>query len=477
MISKRLIIFYFLLIILLFILSFRAPIDPDLGWHLRVGEYIYQNGQVPTDAIFNWSYQDYPFIDFNWLANLIMWLIYDNFGLLALTFLFSTILTFFFIWICIKLRFNNTPISYNIIAFIITFPVWFMFYGVRVQIFSWIFYSILLYSFWINKKVRKFLPLLFLFWANVHGSFLFGIVMYLLLMIIEFVVESKNLESIKKSIIIFIFSLISTFITPYGLGIWKEVLSQQSISAPYNYIMEWHSPDFHSETGTFILILISLLLVVFYFSKPKKESIRYIIIFITLWLGLFSVRHLPFLLITITPLLSQFFSGFIGNVTIKIKPIFQYLSSLLVIAIIILIIPTFNSHIITSQSVENIGKTGQYPYKIVQYLKKHPALLKKRAINQYSLGGYLIWNFPEKKWFMDGRMAAWRIKGHKINELAVLLESKVSAADPVGMKYVKDNHVELVIYDKNSTIIKVLKEKNDWHLLSKDGDYNLMVKK
>jgi len=47
-----------------------------------------------------------------------------------------------------------------------------------------------------------------------------------------------------------------------------------------------------------------------------------------------------------------------------------------------------------------------YPKKAIEYLKKNPK--EGNLFSEYGWGGYLIWKYPEKKTFVDGRMAIWR---------------------------------------------------------------------
>ncbi|MFC1649721.1 hypothetical protein ACFL2C_03365, partial [Patescibacteria group bacterium] len=52
----------------------------------------------------------------------------------------------------------------------------------------------------------------------------------------------------------------------------------------------------------------------------------------------------------------------------------------------------------------SIGKT--YPVDAVEFLKNKPT--KGRLFSPYNWGGYLVWNYPQKKVFIDGRMPSWR---------------------------------------------------------------------
>ncbi|MDP3998348.1 MAG: hypothetical protein Q8P89_01930, partial [bacterium] len=59
----------------------------------------------------------------------------------------------------------------------------------------------------------------------------------------------------------------------------------------------------------------------------------------------------------------------------------------------------------SSKSIKNLSLAGGYPYQAVEYLKEHP---QERMFNFYNWGGYLIWQLPENKTFIDGRMSGWK---------------------------------------------------------------------
>ncbi|MEK9175970.1 MAG: hypothetical protein AAB520_00845, partial [Patescibacteria group bacterium] len=43
----------------IFIFSIHLPQDPDLGWHLKYGEYFFENGSVLRDNTFSALMPDY----------------------------------------------------------------------------------------------------------------------------------------------------------------------------------------------------------------------------------------------------------------------------------------------------------------------------------------------------------------------------------------------------------------------------------
>lgn len=52
------------------------------------------------------------------------------------------------------------------------------------------------------------------------------------------------------------------------------------------------------------------------------------------------------------------------------------------------------------------GTQGMYPDKAIAYAKAHRS--EGQLFSTYNWGGYLIWQYPSKKVFIDGRMPSWR---------------------------------------------------------------------
>lgn len=107
---------FFIVVIILFILilAIQLPGDPDMGWHLKNGEYlINHNFQPPQTDIYSYTMPDFPLIMHEWLTDIVMFFLYQHFGLISLVILFTiiTLLAFFLVARSIK-----SPLSYQLIA-------------------------------------------------------------------------------------------------------------------------------------------------------------------------------------------------------------------------------------------------------------------------------------------------------------------------------------------------------------------------
>src|SRR3990167_9331643 len=93
-----LIILSLLPFIFVFISTLYQPIDPDLGWHLKYGEYFFEKGSLLKENTFSTEMPDFRWPNVSWGTDLITYFTFHHFGFLGLTVLSALIvtLTFFF---------------------------------------------------------------------------------------------------------------------------------------------------------------------------------------------------------------------------------------------------------------------------------------------------------------------------------------------------------------------------------------------
>ncbi|HET9297511.1 MAG TPA: hypothetical protein VFP18_11515, partial [Candidatus Binatia bacterium] len=66
------------------ILSMDPPIDPDIWWHLRVGQWIVEHGRVPYVDVFSSYGAGKPWIAYSWLFDVLVFFLHRQFGLLGI---------------------------------------------------------------------------------------------------------------------------------------------------------------------------------------------------------------------------------------------------------------------------------------------------------------------------------------------------------------------------------------------------------
>jgi hypothetical protein len=78
------------------IYSLYQPSDPDLGWHLKYGEYFWQNGSVLRNNTFSSMMPDFHWANTSWLTDIIGYPIFHFFGFFGLAVASALIVTLTF---------------------------------------------------------------------------------------------------------------------------------------------------------------------------------------------------------------------------------------------------------------------------------------------------------------------------------------------------------------------------------------------
>lgn len=425
-----------LILVVVFIISFFY-LDPDFGWHLRVGQIISQTGVAKNDPL-SYTMPSFVFIDHEWLTNLayyklFLWLGKIGMAVIVVVTSISTVL--------LALSSIKKPLFLPL--FLLSSAVLLPFVGVRPQIETWFLLSVLVYVTLNNEELwrrwKYFLPFLFVVWVNLHGGFAAGIIYLFIFLSLKFY-RQKKIE--VSEVLIFGLSIIATFINPFGTGIWKEVFSQIFDTSLRWSIEEWKPSILNFDIPFVVFLVFSLFLTWRYKAKIYLEKLG--VYFFFLVQALTSLRHTPLWIIISLPLLaenlnfldlevkkykfgSDRFAKILNFLTIGSLAVFS-LESLLVV-----------------NSAVNFRENKLYPRDAVQYLKGN--LPQGEIFSVYEWGGYLDWKLPEKKVFIDGRMASWRRdtapiseSNYALKEYTRLMQGEVSL-NTIAQKY----NIELLL--------------------------------
>ena len=298
----------------------------DFWWHLKIGEWILENGQVPQTGIFSWYalQENLPWISHEWLSEILLYLIYSALGpvgILAMSALLALLL------LSLLLQVNRTsflehpaPTSAYFLFALLIFPVYF--YG-RPQIFSvFLLFAVgyCLYRFMdgTGRRLIYWIPVLSILWSNLHGGSanlpytlcLMALVSGLLRFEHPRIAENpiKRRDALQL-LAVALASMLATAVSPHGFEMIAYPFINMGDALMVNNIGEWASPDAKSIFELLLcfgpILFVSLvfllsekkirlfdLLVFLFFAYLAFRSIRFILLFYII--GSFYVfRYLP----------------------------------------------------------------------------------------------------------------------------------------------------------------------------------------
>jgi hypothetical protein len=154
--------------------------DPDLWWHLRTGQLIWQRGEIPRTDWFTFTNPDSPWIDLHWGFQLFAAGLWHLGGAPALVLAKSALGVAAFGLLLLATR-KEWSAARSVACWL---PALVIFYGrnqVRPEMFSFVFLAAeLLIAFHARRRpgLVWLWPLIQLVWINVHALFVLGVVIW-----------------------------------------------------------------------------------------------------------------------------------------------------------------------------------------------------------------------------------------------------------------------------------------------------------
>jgi len=440
-------IFFILGLFLIFFISLQAPTDPDFGWHLKIGQDILANHTISHFDPYSFTMSDFPWISYSWLSDIFVALFQKLFGFFGLSIIFSLITAAAFFLVA---RAYQTELSYQIIAALLGSILSVSVVGIRDQIWSVLGLAILIFIIlrWRNNphsKIIWWLPLLFVIWTNIHPGFVAGLVLFVIFIIFESfkykrlspeLVEGitaqrqnftlRQAQGIKFWLLaIFFLSLAATLLNPYGLRIYEEVWRTLSDFAGRSQIIEWR-PLFSAGMDVFLpTVFFALFLFGAQFFAKKHDFTLIALSAIFFVFALLAWRNLPLFFIASSPLAVLTIENFTGK---NLLDLIKTPTILLIIFALAFYAGWHNIKQVWVQDTnpQTLAKEANFPYGAVKFLaSNHLPLATDHLFNEYNWGGYILWQMPNQKVFIDGRMVHWKLPSkHIFDDYQILQAAK-----------------------------------------------------
>ena len=449
---KRVILFSFVFIAIFACFWVRGAIylDPDFGYRLKTGELILSSS-FPEKDPYSYTMPSFPYVEHAWLVASFWAYFLPIIGNVGLA-LVAAILALGALLISVSRVESNLLLKKlstgGSFLFLLATATILPFSGVRAQVFSWFITSILMFILFDSRAKKYFaiLPFLFLLWGNLHGSFIAGLAILLLVVVVRWVRKKKI---IPKEFLISVFSFAATLVNPYGVGGWGEALSSVTDTTLRWQISEWMPAVFMVDLA-FISFLVFSTVMIYRFRKRFKieEVMLYALVLLA---ALLSRRHIPLWVIVSLPLATSALNHFynevksIKNAIPRFKKVYTYTW---VGSLILLLSQSFFS----IRSASFLREDRFYPKNAITFLKSE--LPSSEIFSEYGWGGYLVWKLPEKKVFIDGRMPSWKLREPSSHELTSAFDTytKLLEGEVDYKKVFNDFGIDTVLWPKNERL-------------------------
>jgi len=421
-----------------FSMEARNPVrDPDVWWHLAVGNWIAEHHSVPQVGIFSRTAADRPWIAYSWGYEVLLSRAYSWFGLMGIAW-FGLLVTLavaaVLFWMCYRLS-RSFWIAW-VVGTVGCFAYLFSLMPRPVFV-SMAAYTILL-GLLIEARQKGdlpklyFVPPLFLLWANLHIQFVYGLCLLALFTFVtglEHFCEQRELSfrwlpppklSFSGTLFVFAASVLACCIGPYFFRVFRVGLEYANSRVPYTFILELQPPKFVYFTDYFLLFLTISGFVVLLWKRRFDLFSATLLIVTTIsafrhsrdaWLVSISAALLIADALKRTPGGEDRFSPLELAATFAVVPL--------------LLIGVAKSTDFYPRELDR-AISYDYPVNAANFLRRHP--LAGPIYNDLNWGGFLIWYMPNYPVAFDGRTDLY---GDELTGIIARSREGDYASDPI----------------------------------------------
>jgi hypothetical protein len=384
-----------LLGVILFLVIIAAcgltPMQTDTWWQLRAGRDMWVSRSVLLTDVYSHTAYGAFWPNHEWLSELFFYAMYRAGGLPLLTLSAAALIAggWAFTWaLC---QGGGTNRFLWTAAALVSASVW---WEPRPHAFSLLF--LMATVFLLVRQRYRWLPLVFVMWANCHGGVLLGFVVLAAGLGIQTLVQPRTWLRAPS---IFLACLLATTATPLGLAFWTEI--PRSLARIRLYPLdEWQRPGV-TEASMLPFWIIAVVLCGALIRNRRRlahaklaDATLYACAVVLLPMALSAVRHVgPFLMVAVPALTSLLYQGDVTAPVDKPRPRLN-------LAIMSIAATALAGTLVWAYRNE-IPRLRWHPVPALalQALQQCPDNL----YNRYDEGGYLLWFAPDRKVFLDGR--------------------------------------------------------------------------
>jgi hypothetical protein len=381
--------------------------DPDIWWQLRIGQVIWATHSAPTTEIFSHTAAGYPWIPHEWLSQLSIYAAYylgGYVGLMAWLTIFASLL------LVLLYALSSLYSGDSKLAFLGGLIGWYfgtVGMAIRPLVIghTFVVIELLLLHLGRTRDRRWFwlLPLVFGIWVNCHGSYASGLVILVVtgacgffdLKIGPVVSFAWAARTHRTYIWASLLSFVALLWNPEGWRLLRypiDVLFLQHTGLAN--VNEWLPlPLLDIRAAGLLAILIGVAVA----AAAGRVEVRLDEAILLAMVALLAVRHQRMLFlfgVVSAPIVCRLAAAMWSTRERKRDlPIANAVCMGIAVLTVALSFPT------QSDLEDQVRKSS--PVAAVEFIRN--AHLQGPMLNDYTLGGYLMWTLPEHKVFVDGR--------------------------------------------------------------------------
>jgi hypothetical protein len=404
--------------LLFVVLSARPLWHTDLWGHLAYGRWIAAAKAVPAVEPLMPLAQGVPFIDTAWLSQVIGFEAMNWLGVTSLTFLYSasiTAMATMLLWRGYR-RSQSAGIALAGVGLWL-WACWQHLSIMRPQLAGMLCFTLLLTLMTSRQRPTWHwlaVPALFVAWANLHGSFVVGLLLLAGLAAgrsIDLAVRCGEFRAVqrdshvRRSVMLLELAATAVLLNPYGLRLYAEVLSVAN-NPNVQELTEWAPLQLRMAQGQ-VTAVVALLLIVLYRLSPRRVTSAEVLLLFgfgaaALWSSRMLVWWIPLAVTFGTQHASAIWHTRFAPSEGRAPLVYNGCWSVITVGLVLICFSftPFGSRLLQGRDAtleQTVSK--QTPLAVTQHLKKladQNRLPRGQAFNTYEWGDYLLWAGPPK---------------------------------------------------------------------------------
>lgn len=440
----------------------------DMWWTLAAGRYIVEHRTLPHEDVFSYTYAGAPWFNPEWLAQVVYYEVFRSFGgtgLAAFKLVVVAALLLLATWVAWR---RSGSLLFACVAAVAAIYVCRPYFDIRAQLFMFVGIVALLA---IVEEFRRggaawavaLLAVVMLLWVNLHGSFVYGLGVLVLLAGSEISKSRFGLpdrpmpiERARRLAGGVLVAAVACLLNPHGVRALTFPFGLLAEDRQWRLeIFEWQPPVlFEAQPfnpaffGYFFVAQVLLAVATLLWARRRVDVGDLVLVVVTGAMAFTARRFVPLFALVAIPFMATSLALLRDRVRTRPAdaPELSRASGAWAVVILcatslVLVGSRFVAHArqtFASGLFEGMTGADFFPRGAVEFLRQNP--LPGRLFHLYSWGGYLMYWAPDRKVFIDNR-------GMLVYPMSFFLEQKsVAVGDPAWNDVLDRHGVELVLW-------------------------------
>lgn len=380
--------------------------DPDLGWHLRTGEWILQHHAFPHVDIFSRFGAGKPWQAYSWLFELFLLKLYQWFHLDGVMVYMGIMLTAIAAAVYRMMSRLQPDFTRSAIVTTAVMTALSRLYTPRPWLFTILFFVLEIDILMQARRTGRsrallWLPPLFALWANIHIQFINGLIVLGVAaaepLLARWWKPCSHRLPTRSLWIILAASVAATCLNPYGVGIYKIAHDLAAQSGVLNTISEMRSLPFRSVSD-FVLLFLVLAAVGVLVRYHRFFPFETLLLVMGVIISFRSQRDIWFISVIAAIILAEGLPS--ASPSEQPRSSWSWQMVTLTATALFVVAGALLSHLSNARLEDRLAQ--QMPVGAVKAVQQRQ--YAGALYNTYGWGGFLIWNLRQPV-SIDGRAA------------------------------------------------------------------------